>query len=126
MALWALAGLTGAALGPVCRNRYGLAAVGFAWGMLFGWAMNAWFLASFGPDLNWAALTLSNGRSLPFDLAHAIGNVVLALVAGPALIRLLTRYAQRVRTRVVSPPPAPAPAPAGTPRPGPPAPAPPR
>jgi energy-coupling factor transport system substrate-specific component len=126
MALWGLAGLTGAALREVCRHRWGLAAVGLAWGFLFGWAMNAWDLASFGPDVSWASMSLWAARSLPFDLAHGIGNVVLALLAGPAILRLLRRYALRVRTEVVSPPPAPAPSPAGPRRPGPPAPAPPR
>jgi hypothetical protein len=126
MALWGLAGLTGAALRPVCRTRWGLAAVGAAWAFVFGWGMNAWDLASFGPDLSWSSLTLYGARSLPFDIAHAAGNVVLALVAGAAMLRLLGRYALRVRTEVVSLPPAPAPAPAGPRPPAPPAPSPPR
>ena len=126
MALWGLAGLTGAALRGICRNRWGLAAVGLAWGFLFGWAMNAWDLASFGPDVSWASMSLWAARSVAFDLAHGVGTVVLALVAGPAMLRLLGRYALRVRTEVVSPPPAPAPASAGPRPPGPPAPAPPR
>lgn len=123
MALWAGAGLTGAALRAVCRRPVGLAIVAFAWGVLFGWAMNLWFLASFGPEVSWAAITLANGRSLPFDLAHATGNVVIALVAGPALLRLLARYALRIRTELVRPPTAPAHGPSGAPPPPPPAPA---
>ncbi|MGD9570992.1 MAG: ECF transporter S component [Thermoleophilia bacterium] len=125
MALWGLVGLCGALLRPVCRHAVGLAVVGFVCGVLFGWAMDLWFLASFGPDVSWAAFTLAAGRSLPFDLAHGIGNVVIALVAGPALLRVLGRYAVRIRTEVVSRP-APAPAPGGPPAPAPPAPAPPR
>lgn len=127
MALWAAAGLTGALLRPVCRQAIGLALVAGLWGLIFGWAMNVWFLASFGPEVSWASFVLASGRSVPFDVAHATGNVLLALLAGPALLRLLERYARRVRAEiVVSPgvPPAPAPAPAGppaTPR-GPPAP----
>jgi len=97
MALWALAGLTGAALGPVCRTGWGLAGVGAVWGFLFGWAMNLWSLAVFGPEVSWAAFTLSGGRSLPFEISHAAGNVVLALTVGPALVRLLTRYRRRIR-----------------------------
>jgi energy-coupling factor transport system substrate-specific component len=123
MALWAGAGLTGAALRGACRRTVGLAVVAFAWGLLFGWAMNLWFLASFGPEVSAASLVLAGGRSLPFDLAHATGNAVIAVVAGPALLRLLRRYAVRIRTEVVSPPPAPARAPAGPPPPAPPAPA---
>jgi energy-coupling factor transport system substrate-specific component len=126
MALWSAAGLTGALLRPVCRRPLGLALVAGAWGMLFGWAMNVWFLASFGPEVSWSAFVLTSGRSVPFDVAHAAGNVVLALVAGPALMRLLDRYARRIRTVVSPAPPARAPAPAGPPAPPPPPPAPPR
>ncbi|WP_217914425.1 hypothetical protein [Miltoncostaea marina] len=126
MALWALAGLSGAALRRVCRARLGLAAVGAVWGVAYGWGMNLWYLAAFGPEVSWAALTLSGGRSLPFEAVHATTNVVLALVAGPALLRLLGRYATRIRTEVVVIPPAPAPAPAAPAPRRPPAPAPPR
>ncbi|HSJ74499.1 MAG TPA: hypothetical protein VK904_09290, partial [Miltoncostaeaceae bacterium] len=127
-ALWSAAGLTGALLRPLCRRALGLALVAGVWGMLFGWAMNAWFLASFGPDVSWASFVLASGRSVPFDVAHAAGNVLLALVAGPALTRLLDRYARRIRTEVVSRPgpPARAPAPAGPPAPPRPPPGPPR
>lgn len=97
MALWALAGLTGAAAAPLCRRAWGLAGIGALWGFLFGWAMNLWSLAVFGPEVSWAAFTLSGGRSLPFEVAHATANVILALTVGPALIRLLTRYRRRIR-----------------------------
>lgn len=125
MALWSAAGLTGALLRVVCRRAVGLAVVAFAWGVLFGWAMNVWFLASFGPEVSWASFVLACGRSVPFDLAHATGNAVLALVAGPALLRLLGRYALRVRTEIVIER-APGPGPEGRPPPLSPAPAPPR
>ena len=100
--------------------------MGLAWGFLFGWGMNAWDLASFGPDVSWASMTLWAARSFAFDLAHGLGTAVLALVAGPAMLRLLGRYALRMRTEVVSPPPAPGPGRAGPHPPGPPAPAQPR
>lgn len=125
MALWSAAGLSGALLRTVCRRRVGLAAVAFAWGLMFGWAMNIWYLASFGPEVSWASVVLTGGRSLPFDLAHAVGNATLALIAGPALLRLLARYALRVRTEIVTGP-DPAPVSAGRPPPLSPAPAPPR
>jgi hypothetical protein len=37
----------------------------------------------------------------PFDTAHALGNVALALAAGPELRRLLERYGKRLKTVVV-------------------------
>jgi energy-coupling factor transport system substrate-specific component len=124
MALWAAAGLSGAVLRPVCRRPLGLAAVAVGWGFVFNWMMNVWLLASFGPELSWASFTLAGGRSLPFDVAHAAGNGLIALAIGPALMRLLERYALRVRTEVVSGPPAPALSRAGPGAPPPPAPAP--
>ncbi len=126
MALWGLAGLSGALLRPLCTRAVGLAVVGFAWGFLFGWAMNVWFLASFGPDLSWASFVLVGARSFPFDLAHALGNALLALAIGPALVRLLSRYALRIRTEVVIDDPGRARAPADPSGPAPPALAPPR
>ena len=105
MALWGLIGASGAWLAPICRRRIGFAAVTFAWGWLFGWAMNLWDLAVFGPQVNWAAFVAHSARSVPFDAAHAIGNVVFALAAGPALIRLLTRYRDRISVEVEWDPP---------------------
>ena len=40
-------------------------------------------------------------RGIWFDVAHATGNVVFALVAGAELRRVLERYARRLRTEVV-------------------------
>ncbi|MCC6830123.1 MAG: ECF transporter S component [Thermoleophilia bacterium] len=98
MGLWALVGLSGALLGPALRRPWVMAAAGAAWGVLFGWGMNLWELATFGPEVSWAAFLAGGGRSLPFEIAGAVGNVVFALAAGPALLRLLARY--RVRSRV--------------------------
>jgi energy-coupling factor transport system substrate-specific component len=124
MALWGLAGLSGALLRPLCTRAAGLAVVGFAWGFLFGWAMNVRFLASFGPDLGRASFALVAARSAPFDLAHATGNAILAIAIGPALLRLLSRYALRIRTEVVIDGPDRPRAPAGPTGPAPPAAAP--
>ena len=41
------------------------------------------------------------GRGFPFDAAHAIGNVAIALAVGPELRRLLERYDRRLRAEVV-------------------------
>jgi energy-coupling factor transport system substrate-specific component len=101
MVLWGLAGASGALLRPVVLNPFGLALVGLVWGFAFGWAMNAWFLAVYGPEVSWSAFVLSSARSLWFDSAAAFGNVVFALTVGPPLIRLLTRYAARIRTRIL-------------------------
>lgn len=97
MLLWGAVGASGALLRPATRTRLGLACVAGAWGLVFGWAMNVWFLATFGPEVSWAAFITACVASAWFDIAHAVGNVVFALIIGPAMYRLLSRYAARVR-----------------------------
>jgi len=48
-----------------------------------------------------ASLLVVLGAGFAFNVAHASGNLVLALVAGPELRRVLERYARRLRTEVV-------------------------
>ncbi|MGB1802878.1 MAG: ECF transporter S component [Miltoncostaeaceae bacterium] len=108
MLLWGAVGASGALLRPATRTRLGLAVVAGAWGLAFGWAMNLWFLATFGPEVSWAAFIAACVASAWFDVAHAVGNVIFALVIGPALYRLLSRYAARVRVQHASAPGAPA------------------
>lgn len=97
MGLWAAVGASGALLRPLVRNPAGLAAVAVAWAFAFGWAMNAWFLAAFGPELSVEAFLLVSARSLPFEITGAIGSAVIALGLGPPLGRMLARYGARVR-----------------------------
>jgi energy-coupling factor transport system substrate-specific component len=109
MALWAAVGASGALLGPIVRSTPGLIAVAAAWGIAFGWAMNLWFIATFGPELSVDAFFLASARSVPFDVAGAVGNAVIAIAIGPALTRMLARYAARIRTDAgPDPPPHPA------------------
>jgi hypothetical protein len=61
--------------------------------------MDLWMWFSFFPH-TWQALGAQLVRGLPFDAAHAIGNLVLAFVAGPELRRLLDRYGTSLRTEV--------------------------
>ncbi|MSO43712.1 MAG: ECF transporter S component [Thermoleophilia bacterium] len=97
MVLWGAVGASGALLRPATRTRSGLAIIAGIWGFVFGWAMNVWFLATFGPEVSWAAVITVSVASAWFDIAHSVGNVVFALLIGPALYRLLRRYAARVR-----------------------------
>ncbi len=106
MALWAAVGVSGALLRPAATRVYGLVVLGVVWGFAFGWGMNLWFLATFGPEVSYEAFVLTAARSLPFDLAGAVGNAVLAVIVGPPLIRMLSRVAGRIRVRVLVPAPA--------------------
>ncbi len=101
MAGWGLCGLLGAllALGNRDAGRLTLAAVcGFA-AVLYGALLNFSLMASYGGDLSWARFWFFEGRAIPFEIAHFTGNVVLALVAGPAMVRMLSRFRRRFEWR---------------------------
>jgi energy-coupling factor transport system substrate-specific component len=97
---WAACGAVGALLAPAIRRRLPLAAVCAVLGLLFSASMDVWLWYGFFPH-TLASLAAVVGRGLWFDVAHAAGNVVIALAAGPELRRLLDRYAGRLRTVVV-------------------------
>jgi len=91
---WGMVGVTAAMAAPLLRNRYALALFGLAWGFLFDWLMDVWAWSSLGGGATSFVALASTG--IWFDVAHAAGNVILALLAGPALIRMLDRYARRI------------------------------
>ena len=101
MLAWGLVGASAGALGRLLRARVALLVFGAAWGFTFGAIMNLWQLLAFGPVVSWSAFLATEARGLPFDATHAVTNVVLLGVAGPALIRLLDRYARRLRVEIV-------------------------
>lgn len=109
MLLWGAVGASGALLRPATRTRIGLACVAGAWGFVFGWTMNLWYLATFGPEVSWPAFITVCIASAWFDIAAAVGNVIFALIIGPALYRLLSRYAARVKVTSAPAPKAAAP-----------------
>jgi len=119
MAGWGLCGILGAALALGGRNvgRLGLAATcGFA-GIAYGALLNFSLMATYGGDLSLERFGVLQARAIPFDLAHAAGNVAFALIAGPAMVRMLSRFRERFEWGRGDGPPLPAPPPGGL-RPG--------
>jgi Prenyltransferase and squalene oxidase repeat len=110
MAGWGLCGVLGAVLALGVRNagRLSLAAVcGFA-GIAYGALLNFSLMATYGGDLSLERFGVLMGRALPFDIAHAAGNIAFALLAGPAMVRMLTRFRERFEWgRGKAPEPAP-------------------
>lgn len=98
---WGACGVAGALAAPLLRRRLGLAAFCFVLGMGFSAFMDVWNWLAFYDEHTWQTFAATHARGLPFDLAHAIGNVVIALAAGPELRRLLDRYGRRLHTEVV-------------------------
>ena len=97
---WGACGLAGALLAPALRSRWVLAAVAAVLGLAFSASMDVWLWYGFAPH-TWSSLVAVVGRGVWFDVSHAVGNVVIALAAGPELRRMLDRYGSRLRTVVV-------------------------
>ncbi|HEV8461691.1 MAG TPA: DUF6580 family putative transport protein [Gaiellaceae bacterium] len=97
---WGLCGAVGAILSPFLRNRWALAGVAALLGFAFSAMMDVWLWWGFFPH-TWGSFVAVIGRGLWFDASHAVGNVVLALAAGPELRRMLDRFGARLHTEVV-------------------------
>jgi energy-coupling factor transport system substrate-specific component len=98
MAGWGMTGLFGAWLATLTGrhlNRFGLAAVcalaGFAYGALLDFSL----MVTYGGEQSLDRFLAISARGVPFNIAHAAGNAALALVAGPAMVRMLLRYRRR-------------------------------
>ena len=100
MLAWGGCGLLGGLLRPLLRRRLAFAAFTVVLGLAFGTVMDVWLWLAFYPHTE-TALAARLAAGLPFNVAHAIGNVILALVAGPELRRVLERFERRSRTEVV-------------------------
>jgi energy-coupling factor transport system substrate-specific component len=97
MVAWGLCGVLGAALALGTRNagRIVLAATcGFA-AIFFGVLMNFSTMAISGGNLSWERYWFFESRAVPFEIAHFTANVTLALIAGPAMVRMLVRFRER-------------------------------
>jgi energy-coupling factor transport system substrate-specific component len=98
MAGWGMTGVMGAALaafsgGDVKRLPLALfcAFAGFAYGALLDFSL----MVTYGGEQSIERYLALSARGLPFNIAHAAGNFALALVAGPAMVRMLRRYRSR-------------------------------
>jgi energy-coupling factor transport system substrate-specific component len=101
MLAWGACGAIGAALAPLLTRRLAFAIVLGLLGLAFSSFMDVWSWIAYYDQHTWATFAANAARGFPFDVAHAVGNVVFALVAGPELLRLLERYGRRLRTEIV-------------------------
>ncbi|HZN87386.1 MAG TPA: prenyltransferase/squalene oxidase repeat-containing protein [Thermoleophilaceae bacterium] len=106
MAGWGAVGVGGALLARILRGREpsrlvlaaacGLAGLAFgAWMDVYQWTLGA------RQDLD--SYLVVAASSLPYNLAHAMGNVVFCLLIGPAFVRALERYRRRLEVRWPAP-----------------------
>jgi len=98
MAGWGLCGLLGALLAAASRRRAGriwLASACAGAGLLYGALLDLSLMVSYGGEQSLDRYLALSGRAIPFNLAHAAGNFAIALAAGPALVRMISRFRER-------------------------------
>jgi energy-coupling factor transport system substrate-specific component len=100
MLAWGGCGLVTGVGARLLRQRIAFAVACFVLGLGFSALMDVWEWYGFFPH-TWPAFALQMTRGFPFDLAHAVGNVVLAFAAGPELRRVLERYERRTQSEIV-------------------------
>jgi energy-coupling factor transport system substrate-specific component len=100
MLAWAGCGAVGGLFAPVLRGRIPFAVACCLLGFAFGFVLDLWNWYAFYPH-TWQAFVARQAAGFPFDVAHATGNLLLALAAGPELRRLLERYGRRLKTEVI-------------------------
>ena len=99
---WGMAGVGGAMLArATARNagRWTLAAACAAAGAVYGAIQNFSLWITYSGDHTWAKLAAYTATSLPFDIAHVLGNVAFCLAFGPALAAALERFRTRFEVR---------------------------
>ena len=112
MVAWGLCGVLGAVLGRMTGRQIGRVPLALACGgagLLFGAIMDGSVWVTYGAGQQTLGQYLAiSATSLPFNLAHAAGNIAFCLAFGPVLVRALTRYRDRLDVRWTDAPTAPA------------------
>jgi hypothetical protein len=101
---WGMAGVGGGALAATVGTRLGrwpLAVFCAAAGFAFGAWMDLFTVMAFAADRSAASYLTVAGVSFPFNAAHAIGNALLCLALGPAFVRMLVRFRDRLHVEWV-------------------------
>lgn len=105
MAGWGAVGIGGAGLALTFARglgRWGLALAAALAALLFGALMDLSTMVNFGGEQSLDRYLALSARGIPFNIAHALGNAALMLLAGPALVRMLERYRDRFEARWLS------------------------
>ncbi|HXF00860.1 MAG TPA: prenyltransferase/squalene oxidase repeat-containing protein [Solirubrobacterales bacterium] len=98
MAGWGLVGIGGAALAVLTGRRLGRGGLAVACGLAglaYGALLDLSVMVSYGGEQSLDRYLALSARGIPFNVAHAAGNIALALAAGPALVRMVSRYRSR-------------------------------
>lgn len=109
MAAWGIVGVLGAGWAGLTRRhlyRIPTAALLVGCAFCYGALTNLSTLTVAGGTPTWGQVIALESSGLPFDTAHAVGNVAFFLAFGPALVRVLLRYRARLEVRWTAAAPA--------------------
>ena len=99
MLAWGGCGAAAGLARPLLRRRLPFASFCFALGLAYGLTLDVYTLLYLPHNAGSVAAVFARG--LPFNLAHAIGNLAIALAAGPELRRVIDRFERRSRAEIV-------------------------
>lgn len=99
MLAWGGCGVAAGLMRRALRSRVAFAAFCVVLGYAFGTLMDLWHWYGFLPHTR-GALVVVLGAGVAFNTAHALGNLVIAAVAGPELRRVLERFARGLRSEI--------------------------
>lgn len=100
MLAWGGCGLLAGLARNGLRGRVAFTAFCVVLGFAYGTLMDLWHWYGFLPHTG-AALAVVLGAGFAFNAAHAIGNLAIALAAGPELRRALERYRNRLKSEIL-------------------------
>lgn len=99
---WALIGAFSGLLGLI-KTRKGkvmssevFAILCFIYGFIFDWIMNLWHVLGFIRPLTIKAVVASYATGLTFDIMHATGNFIFAIILFDSLYKVLARFKKRL------------------------------
>ncbi|MFN8201967.1 MAG: hypothetical protein U0S48_05350 [Solirubrobacteraceae bacterium] len=102
MTAWGLVGLLGALLAHASGGRIRRVPMALwcgAAGLAFGAIMDLSTWTTFAGSHTLDEYLVLSGTSLPWNIAHAVGNVAFYLAFGPALVTALQRFRRRLNVR---------------------------
>ena len=65
-------------------------------GLAYGALLDLSVMVTYGGEQSLDRYLALSARGIPFNVAHAAGNFAIALAAGPALVRMISRYRTRL------------------------------
>lgn len=94
MFAWGLMGITAGLIRNFkwSHNRKCLAVLGLAYGFMFGWILDLWYVMVYVQPLNIKTFIAAYVASFYFDLAHGVTTGVLLYFFYPSWYKIITRF----------------------------------